>query len=510
MATRRRTNYKKLVAWGVGIGSVAVPAFAADWVVTPSIAVTETASDNVFLSSTQARSGLVTDITPGIAIDGSNGRSNLHLSYQMHNLLYSTDPSANNQVQNSLNAAGTLEAVENWFYIDATGVISQQSISAFGAAPVSGSVSTSVNNNITETSTYSVSPYLRGSLGSFADYQLRYTFVTTGSKTGSAYDTNTETWLGSLRGKTPLAALGWSVDGSASLIEQGNLRDKKDNRLRGVLSYQIDPQFRVSLIGGVEENNYETLNMKSSTISGAGFTWSPTERTQLDFSREERFFGPANTLSFSHRTAQTAWQMSASKDVSSNSGQQTVNLGTNYDLLFNLYSSAIPDATQRAAFVKAFLLANGISPDAQLQAGYLNSSTVLQQLRQASFALIGARNTVTFSATQNNTQNVSLLNGLGVEIGSGASTNNVDQLGGSVSWSHKLTPMSSLVGSVSYLNSTGTGTNRLETTQRFFSLNFLTQLGPKTSAGITARRVVADGTTEYTENALIGTLSHQF
>ena len=75
---------------------------------------------------------------------------------------------------------------------------------------------------------------------------------------------------------------------------------------------------------------------------------------------------------------------------------------------------------------------------------------------------------------------------------------------------HKLTAMSSLVGSYALMNSKGSGTSSLQTDQQMFNLNFTTQLGPKTNAGIGARRVVVDGSTNYTENAVTGTLSHQF
>ena len=513
MAIRQNKNERRggLLVLGICLGSLGLHADAGEWTITPTIGVTETATDNVRLSSTQAKSALISDITPGISIDGSGGRASLHLNYQLHSLFHSNDPSANNELQNSLSATGTLEAVESWLFIDASASISQQSISAFGAAPASSGVNTNANGNITETGNYTVSPYIRGAFGSYADYTLRYTLATTNAKSNAVSNTDSETWLGTLKGKTSLASVGWSVDGSAAIIDQGALRSKKDNRLRGVLYYQFDPQFQVSLIGGREENNYETIDMASSTIGGAGFAWTPTERTRLAFSRESRFFGPANTFEFSHRTAQTAWQMSASKDVTSQgTTQQTVNLGTNFNLLNRIYTSAIPDPVARAAYVNALLLASGISPNAELQGGFLTSGTALQQSRQASFALIGARNTVTFAATQSNTQNVTLLNGLGVDYGSGASSNNVDQIGTNVNWSHQLTPQSSLIASAAYLNSKGTGTNTLETTTKLFNVNFVTNLGAKTNAGIGARRVIASGTTGYTENAVTGTLSHRF
>jgi uncharacterized protein (PEP-CTERM system associated) len=73
-----------------------------------------------------------------------------------------------------------------------------------------------------------------------------------------------------------------------------------------------------------------------------------------------------------------------------------------------------------------------------------------------------------------------------------------------------LTPLSTLGATIARSNSKGTGLNNLETTQEAMSLNFVTRLGPQTNAGLSARRVTADGTTNYTENAVTATLFHQF
>jgi uncharacterized protein (PEP-CTERM system associated) len=427
----------------------------------------------------------------------------------MHNLVYAQDSSRNN-TQNSLNALGTLEAVDNWLFIEAAGYISQQSISPFGGAPASN-VSTNVNNNATETSTYRISPYIAGSFGSFADYRLRYNLVTTDSQSNLTANSDSKELLGSLRGVTPLTALGWSLDASDLTVDYDRGRRNEAQRLRGMLTYQIDPQFNVSLIGGVESNNYITLNKESYTTSGAGFEWLPTERTRMAFSREERFFGPSNTFDFSHYTALTAWKATASKDVTTSQNAGVTSLGTNYDLLYAIFAPAFPNnPAAAAAFVNAYLLANGISPTAQVQVGFLANQNVLQQLRQISFAILGARNTVTFALTQNDTKNLTVLNGLGVDIGAGRSQNNVNQVGASVNWSHQLTPLSSLIASYNHVNSKGTGRNTLETTQQLLNLNLVTQLGPNTNAGIGVRRNVVDGTANYTENAVIGTLSHRF
>lgn len=512
MVTERtsRIDTQRLILLGIALGIVAFPAFAGDWKITPSIAVNETATDNVALSSTQKKGDLITDISPGISIDGSGGRSKLHLSYQLHNLFYAQDATRNN-TQNSLNASGTLEALENWLFIDASGVISQQSISAFGGA-TSSTVNTNVNGNTTETSTYRISPYIRGTLGSLADYQVRYNLSTTSSKSSLAFGSDTTELIATLKGATTRVNLGWLLDASSQNVRYDSGRSNEADRLRGVLTYRFDPQFRVSLIGGREANNYLSLSKEAHTIRGAGFDWAPTERTQISARRESRFFGNSNSFSFSHRTEGSAWKISESKDAVIQSNQQsTVGLGTFYDLFFSLFSSAEPDPERRAALVNSLLLSVGIPANTQIPGGFLTSGVTLQHRREMSFALLGARNTVAFAATQSDSQNLSQGVGTGFLAGEDFSNaQNIRQRGASINWSHKLTALSSLTGVFSRMISTGTGTTTLETTQKMMNLNFSTQLGPKTSAGIGARRVVVDGTTNYSENALTGTLSHRF
>jgi uncharacterized protein (PEP-CTERM system associated) len=492
----------------VGIlAGIPLSAFAGTWTITPSVAVRETATDNARLSDKNKESDLISDITPGILVEGVGGRSKLRFDYQMHNLVYASD-SSRNKTQHALNAFGTLEALEDWFFIDASGMISQQSISPFGGAPSSG-VNTNGNDNSTQTSTYRLSPYIRGTLGGFADYQLRYNLTTTSSAASQANDSDTKQLVGTLKGVTALASLGWSVDASSQEVNFDSGRSNEADRLRGVLTYQINPHFRVSLIGGREANDYLTTDKETYTTKGAGFDWSPTERTLVSASREDRFFGKSNTFSVSHRTAGSSWKYTETKDASVQTNQQSANL-TFFDVLYALTPTDWTDE-QRTAQVYKWIDVLNVPAEAPVQGGFLTSGVTLQHRRQLSFALLGARNTVTFTASRSESENMSAGVGTGILIGTDfVDVRNVRQRLISVNWSHKLTAMSSLVGSVSRLNSTGSGNTSLETTQQTYSLDFTTKLGPNTSAGFGARHIVVDGTTNYTENALTGVLSHRF
>lgn len=509
MATATRGNVPILAALGTVLGAMVPPAWASDWQIVPSIFASETVTDNVGLSEKNRESDWITDIAPGISINGRGDRLKLNFDYRLHSLYYANDSSRNN-LQNSLNARGTLEALENLFFIDAIATISQQNLSAFRGS-TNSSVDTNDSDNTTETRTYQFSPYFKGILGASTEYLLRYSVGKTTSDESNAFNTQTRQWIGRLAGTTRFSWLGWSVDANSQKNDFDQGRDTQSDLVRGMLTYRINPQFRVSLIGGRESNDYASLDKESHTIKGAGFEWAPTERTLLSVSRENRFFGNSDDISFTHRTAGTAWKYRQTKDAHTFTDQASGTVGTYFSLLDSMFSSVIPDPVARAAYVNALLLSSGISPSAALQGGFLTTGVTLQQRKELSLALVGVRNTVTFAASRSETQDISNGTGLGWFQGTDfSSLNNVKQTGASVNWSHKLSGLSSLTGSVSRLKSKGTGDSSLETDETMYTVNFVTQLGPKTNAGLSARRIEVDGTTNYTENAITGTFSHRF
>jgi uncharacterized protein (PEP-CTERM system associated) len=487
-----------------------LPALAGEWRVVPSIAINETVTDNVGQVENHRESDWVTDASPGISVSGRGDRLELDIDYQLHGLYYARDSSRNNY-QNSLNAKGTLEALENWFFLDAGATVMQQNLSAFNGSTYA-SVDTNDSGNTVETRTYRISPYFKGMLGDSTEYLVRYDFSRMTSDEGGARNERTMQLAGRLAGRSQGSRFGWSIDANSQRndFEQG--RGTKADLVRGMLTYHVNPQFNVSLIAGRESNDYASLDKQSHTIKGAGFEWRPTERTLLSAFAEDRFFGSSNNITFTHRTARTAWKYVQTKETHTATNQSSGAVGTYFGLLDSMFSSVIPDPAARAAYVNAMLAASGISPDATLQGGFLTTGVTLQERQELSLALVGVRNTVTFAATRSETQDVSSGTGSGWFLGTDfSSLDRIRQTGASINWSHKLTGLSTLTGSVSRLKSKGAGTSNLRTAETMYTVNFLTRLGPKTNAGLGLRRIEMDGaTSDYTENAVTGTFSHQF
>ena len=472
--------------------------------VVPRLSITETFTDNVSLASTGRQAELITSISPGILISGNSGRVKVYFDYSLHETLYAQN-SSGRRSQNALTSAGTIEAVENWAYLDFGGTISQQAISAFGTQSPSNF---SINPNLAETRNFRLSPYLRGKLSTFADYEARYSLATSRSASALASDVTTKEAVVKLSGRSPTASLGWGLDASRQDTNYRAGRSTQADRLNATLTYAAAPQLNFSVSGGQEANNFTTVDKKSSFTSGFGVNWAPWETTKLSASRQNRSFGQSHNVSFEHRTPRTVWRFSDSKDISVTPGANgLIGLGSIYDLYFAQFASIEPDPVLRAALVNNFLQANAINPNIPVVSGFLTSAASLQRRQDISFGLLGVRDTVTFIA---NRSEGSRLDSVAVANDDLSNSGAVRQNGLSVSYSRRLTPDASLNVLASLQKATD-GLGLQNTSTKSVNLSVSTRLSRQSTGVLSARRVVfQSNTAPYTESAITGALNVQF
>ena len=478
----------------------AKPAFS----VVPRVSVAETFTDNARLSSVDKRADQITEISPGIRITSETGRVKGYFDYSLRELIYAQN-SAPSTTQNALNTFGTVEAVEKRAYLDFSGNISQQAISAFGTQSVGN---TATNANLTETSSFRLSPYVRGRLTDAAEYEARYSLATTRTQSSLVSDVTAADTLVKVGSGNAFRLLGWSVAGTQQSVSYSAGRTTEADRLRAVLTYAVTPQFRLSAIGGREANNYLSFDKQSYDSTGFGVDWTPSERTKLSASRENRFFGEGHNLSFEHRTGRTVWRFSDVRDTFATPSQSGVgSIGSVYDLFFTQFASIEPDPILRAQLVNNFLLANGINPNAAVISNFLTSAVSLQRRQNLSFSLLGVRDTVTFMATRSET---SQLDSQSNFSGDFSKSTIVSQQGFSASYAHRLTPLSSLNVFASQQNTSGSFVLQ-DSTLRYFNVSVSSLIAKRSTATLGIRRVVFDSTTSpYVETAITGNLTVQF
>ena len=471
--------------------------------IVPRFSVTQTLTDNARLSADNKRFEAITQLSPGVHISSNAGRIQGSLDYALNGVVHARDSSASN-LQHALRAFVRAEAVENWAYLDASASISQQNIAALGTQSPDPALN---NSNRTEVSTFSIAPYVRGSLGGIANYEARLHHAGTNSDTSNADSTTTAATL-RLSSDRQWARLGWFADASHQVVDFHAGRETESDRINAGLSFVVGPELSFSARGGREINNLVSLDRQSHVTSGFGLVWNPTERTRFTLDRDRRYFGHSHSIRFEHRTPKTVWKYLDVRDVSSGASSNSVaNPVTVFDLLFAQLASEVPDPVQRALIVNDFMQRMGISPNALAVGGFLTAASSLQRRQELSFALIGVRTTITVSGFRTEGSRLDTVSTVVDDLANG---NVLRQRGLSVTAAHRLTPDSSLMLTASQLNTSGTVGDR-STRLRSGLLTWSSRVGSRTHLSLGARHVrFASNTTPYTESALIGTLTLRF
>ena len=475
------------------------------WSVVPRVTASQTFTDNVDLSSTAKQADQITEVSPGIRIQADTARLKGFVDYSLRNFLSAQDE-RRNRTQNALTANGAFEAIDKWLYLDASGTIGQQTVSAFGPQSTGAA---NLNPNSTQTSTFRFSPYIRGRLAGSADYTLRYSISETRVSSSIATGVTNEEF--SARVSAALAGpLSWRVDASRQATQYGAGTRNQADVLSGRLTYLYSPEISGFVTAGTDSNNYRTATAQSYTTSGFGMDWTPTERTRVSVSRERRFFGNSHAVSINHRLPLAAIRFSDTRNVTvlPNQSGATSN-GTYYDLLFAQLGATIPDPVARGQEVARLLQQSGIASNAAITSGYLASRVSVQRRQDLSLVLNGLRNTVTYTLFQTASESA----------GAAAVTSVADDLsrstlvrtsGISSNFSHRLSPLTSLNALSSWSRTTGSS-DSLKTTQRLFNINVSTRFSQRLGGSLGLRMTISDGTgAAYRENAVLGTITAHF
>ena len=450
----------------------------AKWIVSPEIGLRELYSDNPTLATTDRRSELITQITPSIRVDGGGARFKASLSYAPSAIFYARHTNED-RVANNLQAFGSLEAAEKFFFVDVNGVISQGFISPLGAQPAE---ITSISSNRLEARSYGISPYVRGQAGSAFSYELRNRNTWTSSNNNALADAHVTQWTG--HAISPIRLFGWALEYDQNQISYTSLDrpDYSSKLYRGRLYFQPDVDLRLSASAGREENNYILQQERSYYIHGAGVLWKPGPRTTADLEYERRFFGPSRLAHLEHRTRLTAWTLAYSKNTS-NYPQELLRLppGNTAALLDAIFAARIPDPAERQAAVEQFMRASGTPAFLSNPLSFYTQQIFLQERLEASVALLGKRNSLIFTGFRS--EITSLSGGVGSVLPDAFTTGGrFTQRGFGVNASHQVTPFTTLGASARRTFVRQEEPTTADTRNDYLALSLTNTLSPKTTA----------------------------
>ena len=477
------------------------------WRISPLISVAETYSDNVALAPANlAKRDWATTVTPGIHAEGSGGRVRGVFDYRLRSTTYANESQLNNR-QNFLNSRLTAELIEDRFFLETRGSISQQLRSAFSAAASDTSVASS---NRVETSVYQISPYWRGQISDIAQFRVRLNLTQSTSRGLASSSTTTTEWVGGIRNASPSAKIGWALDGTDLMVNTGVATKSQISRVRGSMVLEVLPDLHASVFEGLEATDFPGLSRRSATTPGFGISWAPSNRTQLAVIREKRVFGNAQTVLLAHRTPRIAFRYDDTREIAVASNLiAATGPGSLNALMADLLAANIPDPSQRAQAVNSRLDSQGQGAQGTAQGDFATNQIFVRRNRQMSVAAIGPRDTVT------------LRWGMRDQIAVGSVSSSLDSFAVSpsirqqtidASWMHRLSPQTSATLSVTRLNAKGLAGSAAQSSQTILNLLGTRQIGQKTFVSVGARRSNFDSSVSGSsrENAILTTLTMRF
>jgi uncharacterized protein (PEP-CTERM system associated) len=197
MAFRRTHLFASSIVVAVSLSAVRTVTHAQQaFTFMPSVSDIEEFTDNAFFTPTHTRSDLITTLAPAINITGQSARLRGTLNYSPIASLYALTP-AEDVVGQNLYANGIATVVPNTLFFDARGYMSLVpstpglSNGGFGFGPISPGVTPGFGlgnfpgtqgipkAQLTQTMSFSLSPYLTHRFGEFGTAELRYTLTNT-------------------------------------------------------------------------------------------------------------------------------------------------------------------------------------------------------------------------------------------------------------------------------------------------------------------------------------------
>lgn len=491
------------------------PAWAADWLLTPTLSFAEYYTDNVTLAPAgSTTSAWVTQVRPGLTLSYNGNNLKFAATYTGEFLYHSQTEDFTVHQQLSGSSLGSMEIVPQFMYVDTNTSVSQTNASAL--APLATNNINTTNNRATVRTT-TVSPFIRHNFGVEAQGEARLTYsqVSTSSDGGAAANlsnSSSNNFSANLKSGPAYKLTTWNLAYSRETVGYSN-QDQTFESLRGNLRRLITYNIGLSASVGYDNNQYVvTTGPKPSGLAwSVGVDWTPTPRTSLAVTTGHRYFGVNRSLTFSHRTRLTVWNASYTEDITTTRAQFLVpTQADTAGYLDALYLLRIPDPVARQQAVQQTITQQGLPATLLVPVNFFTDQVYLQKAWRGGVGFQGMRHSVftNFFMVTSVTQTPGLPTG----AGDFAASSEVKQTGGSVLWNWTVSHYDSTNFSIGYTRSEFPSLGREDKTKYTrFALNH--QFSPKMSGLVSYQRQQNDSsssTAGYTENQVSAQVQMRF
>ncbi len=478
-----------------------------NWVVTPSLKLAETYTDNVFLSPDGLQqSDWITQVTPGISVTANGPRLRLDAFYAPE-LVYHAQTEREDKLFHRGNATGTLEVADELLFLEAGARVDQYDVSLQG--PLTASNANITGNRTTATSTY-VSPYLQRDIGSAVRAEARFTYSRWASDQNQrALPDNTGRRVFLRLANVPThRVLTWDVAYTGETIEYQTHQETTTDVLDANARRSITSTVGLLARAGYERYDTGLPDALEDPRYSAGFDWTPTPRTRLAATAGQRLGDETYSFEFRHRTRLTSWNVTYEEDVTTSREQFFLpGTPTTAGALDPMFLSQYPDPVARQKAVQEFIARMGLPPSLASPINFFSDQLFLQKRWLASIGLHGVRNTVVATAFWELRKE--LTGGTASPVDDFTVSPSIRTSGGSLAWALRLTARNTWSLQAGYTRSAFLDTGQLDDfvhLQAGLTRQFQRRVSGSLYYRLQARESTLGPAAEYRENAGIASL----
>ena len=492
------------------------PAWAADLRIVPNLYVSQSYSDNVALAPAGLeQSDFVTSVRPGVSLTYGGPKLKFNASYSAEVLYHSLNSDTELRQQYSGGTIGSLELVPQFLFLDTTSSVAQYNTSV-NAPLATSNINTTGNRSTVRTN--SLSPYIRYNIGGEAFGVARCTYTTVSSdssslsnSTGSKFDVN-------LASGPAYVLTGWSLNYTRDTTDYNDntaARDVTLQRFDASVRRRITPVMFLTASIGYEDNDYATITgaQPSGATWDVGFDWRPTPRTNLAATTGHRFYGRTHSLNFSHRMRRLFVGANYNESITTTRSQfLAAGQADTATVLDSLFLSRFPDPVERRQAVQQEIARSGLPSSLVVPVNFFTDQVFLQKGWAATAGLTGPVHTFVGNFfTSNREQQTPGLPAGSAAAGDFSAGTAVDQYGGSLGWSYRITGYTASAVTLTYSRSETPAIAREEALKTVrVSLN--SQFGRRTSGAVSYQHAQNDSNAgfSYTENQVSAQLYMNF
>lgn len=260
--------------------------FSGDWRVTPTISFQETFSDNVDQDPDgDEESAFISTVSPGISFFANAARINWGFTGNVALRHQNGGDDEGFDADVELNSRGTVEVLEDFFFVDGNASVSQEVLTSEDSSSGSGD-----NNSNRETiQNYRLSPYVTNRLDDFARMETRYTLSQVFIDSDDASDTTTHEGEVSLNSGPDFTQFSWGLSLSASEATASDDDDVSRRDANFSLTYAVTREF--FLIGSVGYQQFDDGDSDNDVNDPTWRTaarWQPSSRTRVEVGYGQR------------------------------------------------------------------------------------------------------------------------------------------------------------------------------------------------------------------------------